>query len=270
MQKSSRARQVLQFLVYFGLPAIALAGVIIGVAFAFGSKLIDKVGYVDAAVALVYPIALGLLWHYVSASRFEENMDSLEDSLASDIRSDKLILHGKKYSFPNADKTRFWNDFLLQANNSFILVGHTNKSWVKGGRRQSRLLGNSIIRIIKDSGTVRILSCSDEDVVGSNIEFLDNWVVQRVRSLSAGMVLRARESIEYVTFDDINYNAVVSDDRLVVIPRSNDGDFRENDAVIEVDPVSHNDIYENYMRDIDRIFEDANRVEINWEANEQS
>jgi hypothetical protein len=200
----------------------------------------------------------------MSASRFEQNIDSLESSLASDIYSNKLILHGSKYKFPDYDRSTFWNNFLLEADHTFVLVGHTNKSWVKGDQRQCQLLSDSIIRIIRDGGTVRILSCTDDDVISSNLRFIEEWVVDKLNGLSSGMVLRAKDSVEYATFDDINYNAVVSDDRLVVIPRSNDKDFRQNDAVIEVDPIFHNDIYTNYMKDIDSTFRLANEIQIDW------
>jgi hypothetical protein len=170
----------------------------------------------------------------------------------------RVHCHGTKFDVPN--RNQFWNDLLAQAHYRFYLLGRSNKSWINKSERQSTELAESIVRILGNGGTVRILSDSRPDVIASHKRFIREHVLRLWNGSQPIEVLGSASDspIKYVTYDQSNYGAVVSDDRLVLLPTLNSSEFRDETLVLEIFGPSSPQLA-NYLGDIDRLIRDRSQ-----------
>lgn len=176
--------------------------------------------------------------------------------------SPRVHCHGTKFDVPN--RNLFWNDLLAQAQRRFYLLGRSNKSWINKGERQSTELAESIVRIISNGGTVRILSDSRPEVIASHKRFIRDHVLRlwngrsENQSITGSLGNPNGNTFKYVTYDQSNYGAVISDDRLVLLPTLNSSEFRDETLVLEIFGPSSPQLA-NYLGDIDRLIRDRSQ-----------
>lgn len=170
----------------------------------------------------------------------------------------RVHCHGTKFDVPN--RNQFWNNLLAQAQYRFYLLGRSNKSWINKSERQSIELAESIVRILGNGGTVRILSDSRPDVIASHKRFIREHVLRLWNGSQPIEVLGSASDspIKYVTYDQSNYGAVISDDRLVLLPTLNSSEFRDETLVLEIFGPSSPQLA-NYLGDIDRLIRDRSQ-----------
>lgn len=163
--------------------------------------------------------------------------------------------HGTKHNVPGSHD--FWNGLLGSAKKRFYLVGSSNKSWVNKTVEQKVDLANGIYRIVKQGGKVKMISSTQTAIVEAHRRFFREYLrpcVEDDAVLSRGQALDLiRKNFLYTVRRKSNYGALLSDDRLVLLPRMNDGDFRDESLVLELqDPKSQQ--FKNYLADLERLF----------------
>lgn len=172
-----------------------------------------------------------------------------------------LVSYATKFAMP--DVPRFWNDLCLSAKRRFYLVGGTNKSWFGKSSEQSHELGQAMASILLGGGTVKIVSREDAVVVAQTKHFFDRFVFDPARQLGQQASLQQaidEQRLAYVTVAHSNYDAVISDDRIVLLPIPNTPSFRNEALVVEwmLDTGYHP--FMNYLADIDRTISEARPV----------
>ena len=247
------------------------------VAFFFVKRVVGDKSLNDYFLLVAYPLFVAWLLSFLSTrdlkrivqlhverskkeimdevSRIEHSLKGQNENVLRKIERGRVICHGTKFEVP--DRTNFWNDLLADARGQFILVGHTNKSWIDAERTQSKKLGDAIIRIIQSEGNVRILS--SDTYKDKTCLFLHNYVYQVANKLPADrrrdLLLKLNTNLLYAVFNGnkSHYNAVVSDDRIMVMPTLNSPEFKDNSIVLEINRHSHPLPFKSYMDDVDRI-----------------
>jgi hypothetical protein len=176
-----------------------------------------------------------------------------------------IACHGTKFDVPN--RTAFWDGLLHNAERRFYLVGNSNKSWVNKSDRQKVDLSKSIYRIIKQGGKVKIISSAESAVVESHRIFFRKYFRTCLDEDKGDCKEKAMkfvaENLIYGFHRHSNYGAVVSDDRLILLPTMNTAQFRAESLVLEVqNPESEQ--FRNYLSDLDRLFssEECTRVDV--------
>jgi pyrimidine deaminase RibD-like protein len=161
-----------------------------------------------------------------------------------------VVCHGTKYDVP--DRTRFWNNLLENATTQFTLVGNTNKSWFERGAGQSEKLGNAIIRIVRAGGRVVIVSGMKAATVDSTNKFIADFVTSRADDSDKSAL---EERFIYIRSTKINYSAVISDDRMLIMPRLNSQRFTAEAMVLELSRQRHPSQFATYQNDIEVLVE---------------
>ena len=181
---------------------------------------------------------------------FKEPHDSIKGYiLEKDILDfeNSVRCYGTKHNVPN--NKIFWDDLLTRAKEKFILVGQTNKSWIgRGEEEQKELLGESIAHIIQKGGKVFILSSTNKETIVNTKKFIKTYI--RPLLITNKNYPNFKESLIYGSTDNIHYNAVVSDSRLIIMPRLNDNKFLDEAMVIEITKQSRSDIFYHYHDDV--------------------
>ncbi|MFJ7211491.1 hypothetical protein [Amycolatopsis sp. NPDC098790] len=171
------------------------------------------------------------------------------------------VSYTTKFAMP--DVPRFWNDLCLTAKRRFYLVGGTNKSWFGKSSEQSHELGQAMTRILLGGGTVKIVSRRDSVVVAQTKHFFDRFVFDPARRDGQQAALQAAidaQRLVYVTVPHSNYDAVISDDRIVLLPIPNTPSFRNEALVLEWKLDGGYHPFMNYLADIDRTISQADPV----------
>lgn len=159
--------------------------------------------------------------------------------------------HGTKYNVPGGND--WWNSLMLDASERFYLVGESNKSWINKDDEQKKLLAKAMARIIANNGKVKILSTSTQ-IVPLTIDFIKKYVF--IEADKIGLILSdiVKDSLIYTVAERINYNAVVSDNKLILMPTLNTPMFRNDCMVLELERKSLKSTFNNYIADIERMF----------------
>lgn len=185
---------------------------------------------------------------------FEKEMKVLKNEINNYIDKNRIVCHGTKYVFPSIDRSKFWNDLLIGANKKFILLGTTNKSWVTGGTDQSNRLGNAIIAILENNGEVKILSHDEARTIENHKIFIKKYILDKIGDDST-LLDKFQKHFTYKLQDNLNFTAVVSDDRLIILPRMNNEQNHEKCMVLEINRHTLGEIHQNYLSDIETIFD---------------
>lgn len=169
--------------------------------------------------------------------------------------------YATKFAMP--DVYRFWNDLCFSARKRFYLVGGTNKSWFSKSSEQSTALGEAMRRILADGGQVKIVSRDDQVVIAQTKHFFERFVFDPAAARGETSVIEraiGEQRLVYVPIAHSNYDAVVSDDRLVLLPIPNTPSFRNEAMVLGWTLETGYHPFMNYLADIDRTVSEAESV----------
>lgn len=164
----------------------------------------------------------------------------------------RLMTFQNKFSMPGTNQ--FWRGLAEQASARFVLLGGTNKSWIHHSAERRRSLGQSILRIVANGGQVA-MSCYDtKAALKEHAIFIQECVVSEIRPRSTvqrrALLAKVARALKVAATNDLNYQAVISDSRIVVMPLLNSQNFKEESPVFELSPARHGEHYVTYQNDI--------------------
>lgn len=195
-----------------------------------------------------------------SSNHFSSYLPESEHSVIAKKESDHTLvpLFPTKHRVPGGNE--WWNNLANGATKRFYLIGYTNKSWINKSTDQSRFLANNLIRIAKNDGIVKITSNSNEETVTKHREFLDRFIKDQVKEEDNNEE-DILSNIVYHVSPMTNYNAVISDDLLVMMPVLNTEEFRDESMVFQINRSSSPQPFANYLGDIERLMSKSEIVE---------
>ncbi len=161
----------------------------------------------------------------------------------------QVKVHGTKYNVPNANE--FWNDLCFHAHEKFYLLGFGNKSWIEKDDSQSIRLAESMVDIVANNGKVKIISDNLEETIHNHRSFFNTFVKDLL--ITEELKQQWKSNFEYGVSSYSNYQAVISDGRLVILPRMNSKNFVNESLVLEIEG-EHLQAYKNYQADVERMF----------------
>jgi hypothetical protein len=220
----------------------------------------------DIVLLLLFPIIIAIVTYLFSTNDLIKlKADLIEEyknhrtEVNSYVDRNRFVCHGTKFGVPN--RSEFWDHFLIYANNQFVLFGKTNHNWVSGGNEQSIRLGNAIVSILEKNGRVKILSQDKEETIVKHKVFIEKYVVDKIKKSSNknALLKKFQDNFTYRIKSHLNFTAVISDDRIIILPRMNNDDNHEKCMVLELNH-SMEEIYKNYSTDIETIFELAPEI----------
>lgn len=243
---------------WFLIPIAALGFVVL---LALSLKLYDRLSTLELFTVLAFPLILGVGLSLITDRSTKSALVQIENRVSTSLENalnelsqNRIIWHGTKFNVP--ESTLFWNQLLERAQTRFYLVGRTNKSWVDKDDEQSRRLAENIIRILQSNGTVRIVSADESEIVARTVDFLDRYVNKALQMRDSAIRRTiASHSAQHLTYTvaNSNYGAVISDDRLFLIPTLNSSAFRADSPVFEIDRSQHRQVFDSLLADIERL-----------------
>jgi hypothetical protein len=196
------------------------------------------------------------------AAEYPVNVAPAESPESPEEHSDfSPICYATKFAMPEV--YRFWNDLCITAERRFYLAGGTNKSWFGKSSEQSQALGQAMTRILVGGGQVKIISRSDQVVVAQTKNFFERFVFDPARQGGQGAAIEksiTEQRLVYATVSHSNYDAVVSDDRIVLLPIPNTPSFRNEAMVLEWTLDGGYHPFMNYLADMDRTVSEAQAI----------
>lgn len=163
----------------------------------------------------------------------------------------RVFLHGTKFEVPN--RHDFWNDLFSNAEKKFYLLGGTNKSWINRSEEQSEEFSSAIVKIISNGGRVKIISNNLPSTIKLHFDFYQKYIKKKLRNKTINN--KFKTLLTYGTVENSNYKAVISDDRIVLLPTMNSEQFKDESLVMELEG-SHHTYFKSYLADIDRLFKE--------------
>ena len=163
----------------------------------------------------------------------------------------KVYVHGTKFDVPK--RNEFWNDLFKSAERKFILLGGSNKSWIKKSEEQCNGLAGSIIRIIKNNGEVIIISGNDKSIIQDHKDFFKKYLIPKLK----GRILlnKFNRRFKYGVVDHSNYQIVISDNKIVILPSLNSKQFKDETLILELEG-QNLQVFKNYQADVERLFKE--------------
>lgn len=169
----------------------------------------------------------------------------------------RLMTFQNKFSMPATNQ--FWRSLAEDATHRFVLLGGSNKSWIHHSQDRRQALGCSILRIIRDGGEVALLCYDNKSTLEAHAEFIRECVVGELRPLKktskAAEFARVARRLRVAAANELKYQAVISDSKIVVMPLLNSREFKEESVVFELWPARHGEHYMTYENDILRTVE---------------
>jgi hypothetical protein len=162
-----------------------------------------------------------------------------------------VSVHGTKFDVPK--RNEFWNNLCKDADNKFYLLGGSNKSWINKTDEQSDALAKSIVRIIINNGSVRIVSENIDNTILEHKHFFKKHILPKLSTKE--LLSKFKKHFLYGVLSHSNYQAVISDERIVLLPTMNSKQFKDESLVLELEG-GHLPQFKNYLADIERLFKD--------------
>lgn len=171
----------------------------------------------------------------------------------------KLSIYDNKYKVPGANQ--FWRDLSGKAKNRFHLLGETNKSWIGRDLVQTEQLGESIFNILLANGEVSIYYVKRKSVVDKHKRFLKKYIIDKANDLNdierTKFLSNLNKHLRFCYGAVLKYQAVISDDRIVIVPLVNTPLFKEESIVFEMHDSKHSRLFQFYSDDIYRTLESS-------------
>lgn len=218
--------------------------------------------FIGLIVSVLIPFILSILLSLYLSLRSGVDLDERVDEIKNDIldlsilvNRNSIICHGSKHQVPDGE--RFWNQLLTTSKNRFILIGRSNKSWISKDEGQKDLLSQEIIRIVEKGGEIKMFSDNNSSHVDMTYIFFEKYVFPKIASrkkqVAKKIIQLFKRKVLYCT-GEINYSAVISDERLLILPLLHSQEFREKTMVLEINKLRNSTEYSDYNSDIDRTF----------------
>lgn len=169
-----------------------------------------------------------------------------------------ILYHENKFDVPNGDE--FWSELLRSAKNRFYLIGSSNQSWIDKSEEYSSELSNAIFRIVKNGGKVRFFSTNEPNIIKSHHYFFKTYfricLDQEPQESRLDTLSLLEQRFTYATYPHSNYEAVVSDEKIILIPTMNSLNFQDESLILEMQDAKSQK-FKNYLADIDRLLRDC-------------
>jgi len=165
----------------------------------------------------------------------------------------RVFIHGTKFDVPK--KNEFWNELFQKADTKFYLLGGSNKSWVNKGEHQSEELAMAIVRIISNGGNIKIISDDLPATIANHKQFYKEYIKPKI--IDKALSTKFKKAFIYGVVSSSNYQAVISDNRIVLLPKMNSTQFKDESLVMELEG-SHLPHFKNYLADIERLLKEGN------------
>lgn len=175
----------------------------------------------------------------------------------------KLSIYDNKYKVPGANQ--FWRDLSGKAKKRFHLLGETNKSWIGRDTLQTEQLGNSIFEILLSDGEVSIYCVKRKSIIEKHRRFFKKYIFDKTNELKSSEKAKYIENLNrnfrFCYGAVLKYQAVISDDRIVIVPLVNTPIFKEESIVFEMHDSKHSRLFQFYSDDIYRTLERSSNVD---------
>jgi len=179
------------------------------------------------------------------------------DGTSPSLGRARLMTFQNKFSMPATNQ--FWRRLAEDAVNRFVLLGGSNKSWIHHSKERRRSLGQAILRIIEGGGDVALLCYDEKSVVDAHAVFIRECIVNELGAFPKGRrtatLTKLRMHLRVAATNDLKYQAVISDRKIVVMPLLNSRDFKEESLVFELWTSRHGEHFTSYQNDILRTIE---------------
>lgn len=237
---------------------ILLLLVIIAIYYSF----IETLGFLDLSTIIIFPIILSILVEVisqkVSGDDLSKNLNLIKTELIINLGVSKVPCHGSVETIQGtSDPNSWWLNKLLGAEREFTIIGRSNKHWIRqGGDEQLKIIGENMLRILENNGSVTILSKKDDKTKTHTKQFIEKYVLERIKERNsdqkAFLIERVKSGFKYIVMDDMKYNALIYDGKIIIMPTLNSYDFREDAIVLELSKELVPLAYKNYKDDIMR------------------
>ncbi|MCP3956679.1 MAG: toll/interleukin-1 receptor domain-containing protein [bacterium] len=174
-------------------------------------------------------------------------------SIAPGLQESATLVYANKYAMP----ARFWRDLYCNAAKRFVLVGRSNKSWISRSQHQTAEFASNLNRIVSGGGSVHLVSIDELSIKAQTADFL-SLVLQDPAGATTDEL---KQRLRYSVVSGTNYQAVMSDEELVILPMMNSSEFREETLVIRLTRSQQEAAFVSYQEDIARLTHSGQRVD---------
>lgn len=192
--------------------------------------------------------------------RAREELNRWFEKIATDSPSlgrARLMAFQNKFSMPATN--HYWRSLPENAEKRFVLLGGSNKSWIRHSTERRKSLGRSIVRIIQADGEVAMLCYDRKTAIDQHTSFFKDCILAGVTAIpgarGASVCSKLRKNLRFAVSNELKYQAVISDQRIVVMPLLNSPEFKEESLVFELSPAKHGEHHTCYQNDILRTVE---------------
>lgn len=151
----------------------------------------------------------------------------------------------------------FWNNLLVESKKRFYRVGRDNKYWIEKTTAQSKELGSAIMDLVGADGVVSFISEDSPGIRDLHMNFFRKYVAAQLSQTRGKkrqqLVEKLEVGLSYRTIGRINWEAVLSDDTLLVIPVLHDSNFFGDSPAIMLSLQDRPMLFHNFVSDIERL-----------------
>jgi hypothetical protein len=182
---------------------------------------------------------------------------------AARIPSTKVITcHTNKYAMD--DSNGYWHSIRARAKHQLVIIGDTNKSWISRDPVESMELAQQLVGFVFTEGQGALISRREAEP--STMFFLRKYVVEAANEYGRPSRQEIKRKLHshfcYGTTSTLNYKAVLSDDKIILLPNMVSHEFRDESLVIELNEATHPVEFGYYLQDIRRIRESSARRDL--------
>jgi hypothetical protein len=174
-----------------------------------------------------------------------------------------VIMHTTKSAMN--DPNRFWSELRKGAEETLIIVGDTNKSWLSRDTNEARALAVQFIELCGKKRRCGLVSSTGGE------QHAQKWLTDHLLPLltepkskreRSKRINSFRDFFTYGTVQFLPYKAVWADDKLFLIPNVHHSEFRDESLVIELYEATHPTEFSHYARDVERVMKANERNDI--------
>ena len=155
----------------------------------------------------------------------------------------------------------YWRQLSMTAQETFLLLGRSNKSWIQRSDAQRARFAADLARLAQAGGTATLFSDGTSEARDVMLDFLTKSLRPLLESDGAVTEHALAMRIRYFSLEcAIHYQAVRSDDTIVVLPLLNSESFREESIVLQLEREQHPHQFESYADDLVRLQDQASQI----------